>query len=446
MKRLLLLLTAIGVVAVSCQKDIAYNDMSEKETSIEVKKSSYAVSEEKALSRLESELAAIKGVETRASNRSVRTIKPIKFNDIAPATRSSDIDVDNLLYIVEFEDGQGSAILGADERVEPIYAILDESSLSSEDFYNAANGINKEHLKTYLATAIIDEAVEQLSISRGSIIIPPISELQYSYFEYDTITNESKEMLLNTKWHQSAPYNNGCYNEDGDKCVAGCVTINVAQVLLYNSIKNNLQLTVGSENFNKTLLNMRRYGYSIPAALVDSVNSEVARYVAKLADELDIELGIFESTGSTSDIVDVMIDSGYAEAEYIESDSLSFEDEVREQLFIRGLPAPFRGEDADETGHSWVIDGYLYQRAKEYIVTVEGNVIIRREYCRLVTNRKIHCNFGWGGMCDGYYTYGIFDVSSELGTDEIVPEVGDRPSSLEDYVFNNELEMVMYRL
>lgn len=37
MKKLLLLLTVIGVVAVSCQKDIAYNDMSEKETSIEVK-------------------------------------------------------------------------------------------------------------------------------------------------------------------------------------------------------------------------------------------------------------------------------------------------------------------------------------------------------------------------------------------------------------------------
>ena len=191
---------------------------------------------------------------------------------------------------------------------------------------------------------------------------------------------------------------------------------------------------------------MRRYGYSIPAALVNSVNSEVARYVAKLADELDIELGISESNGSTSDIVDVMIDSGYAEAEYVESDSLSFGDEVREQLFIRWLPAPFRGEYNYGTGHSWVIDGYLYQRANEYIVTVEGNVIIRRDYCRLITNRKIHCNFGWGGMCDGYYAYGIFDVSSELGTDEIVPEVGDRPSSFEDYVFNNELEMVMYRL
>lgn len=146
MKRLLLLLIAVGVVVVSCQKDVVYSKIPEKESSNEAQTSPYAVSEEKAISRLESELALFKGEETRASNRSVRTIKPIKFSDIAPATRSSDIDVDNLLYIVEFEDGQGSAILGADERVEPIYAILDESVLTEEDFENATNGENRDNI------------------------------------------------------------------------------------------------------------------------------------------------------------------------------------------------------------------------------------------------------------------------------------------------------------
>lgn len=106
------------------------------------------------MARLDAELASLYGEETRANQRQVRSIKPIKLNDISPATRSSELDVDNLLYIVEFEDGQGSAILGADERVEGVLAILDNSALTAEDFDNAANNVKNDELSTYLAGAI----------------------------------------------------------------------------------------------------------------------------------------------------------------------------------------------------------------------------------------------------------------------------------------------------
>ena len=26
-------------------------------------------------------------------------------------------------------------------------------------------------------------------------------------------------------------------------------------------------------------------------------------------------------------------------------------------------------------------------------------------------NGLVHCNFGWGGMCDGYYQFSIFNLS-----------------------------------
>ena len=43
-------------------------------------------------------------------------------------------NVEELLYIVNFENEAGYAILGADDRLEPVYAVVDEGSLTTEEF------------------------------------------------------------------------------------------------------------------------------------------------------------------------------------------------------------------------------------------------------------------------------------------------------------------------
>lgn len=42
--------------------------------------------------------------------------------------------MEDLLYIVNFENEAGYAILGADDRLEPVYAVVDEGSLTTEEF------------------------------------------------------------------------------------------------------------------------------------------------------------------------------------------------------------------------------------------------------------------------------------------------------------------------
>ena len=96
-----------------------------------------AVSPESALDNLELFLGTLQSIggETRAGSfgRRVASILPLKT--VSARTRSaSAFGVENLLYLVAFEDGQGSAILGADTRVNPVYAVLDETVLTPEDF------------------------------------------------------------------------------------------------------------------------------------------------------------------------------------------------------------------------------------------------------------------------------------------------------------------------
>ena len=83
-----------------------------------------AVSETRALENLASALAVIDGSGTRASGkqRTVQRVTPVfRSGSGRGATRSSDVQDDRLAYIVEFGEGEGSAILAADNPRKRIY-------------------------------------------------------------------------------------------------------------------------------------------------------------------------------------------------------------------------------------------------------------------------------------------------------------------------------------
>ena len=68
--------------------------------------------------------------------RRVKSVTTVSPEALSPGgTRSeATADVEDLLYIVNFENEAGYAILGADDRLEPVYAVVDEGSLTTEEF------------------------------------------------------------------------------------------------------------------------------------------------------------------------------------------------------------------------------------------------------------------------------------------------------------------------
>ena len=85
----------------------------------------------------EIDIPAEDGAVTRSGGirrvKNVTTVSPEVLNP--DGTRSeATADVEDLLYIVNFENEAGYAILGADDRLEPVYAVVDEGSLTTEEF------------------------------------------------------------------------------------------------------------------------------------------------------------------------------------------------------------------------------------------------------------------------------------------------------------------------
>lgn len=442
MKKLYLLLAVVVVVATSCQKDVVEN-IPCNDPMTEEPCSPYAVSKEEALDKLYKEFALIYGAATRANDRRVRKIEPVRYDKLAPATRSTVADVEDLLYIVEFEDGKGSAILGADKRVEGVFAVLDEGVITAEDFDNAANGVATDELNTYLAGLIADEAIEQMSRSIITPILPPIpDELRVTYVIRDTVANYQEPPILYTHWDQKGTYNDYCLNNIGEECDAGPLTIAMAQLLLAVEYPNRHTITIGNESFSRSILSEKRYNGNANV----TVDDEVARYVHCVGVNLGNDYLYEQLNESFNSALTFLNRYGWHMNEDIATATF---DKVSDYVYTQKRPALISGYNtyAPSQIHYWLIDGVSHTSYYETLYTYEGNKLISIEPQGLQSWTKVHANFGKAGRSDGFYSWGIFNVSRELADEDVVSDVGDLPIAIGgNRNYSAELKILPYNL
>lgn len=94
-------------------------------------------------------------------------------------------------------------------------------------------------------------------------------------------------------------------------------------------------------------------------------------------------------------------------------------------------------------GHGWVIDGCKIFQVEHWI-RYNYTSAPAEEYIEHTDNYNLlHCNYGWGGTCDGYYTSGIFDTRNNLPGYDIDFSIGDLPG-LTPYMFDTNLGIMEY--
>lgn len=92
----------------------------------------YAIPVDSALANLAAFMADEETSTTRSTAvRVVSSVTPIKYSSKMTRSTGTNVDCENLLYVANFENEQGYAILAADTRIgDEILAVVDEGSLS----------------------------------------------------------------------------------------------------------------------------------------------------------------------------------------------------------------------------------------------------------------------------------------------------------------------------
>ena len=153
MKKFLHWLFFIAIaISVSCttERDDATPNPDPQETS------GHKVSAEAALANLNALLPQLDGA-TRAGGRSVAELRTVHAAQLLPETRGEAAvpDLEELVYIANFSDGEGYAVLAADDRLPGILAIVDEGSLTPAQLVETARGEYDEPSNFYLAPGVV---------------------------------------------------------------------------------------------------------------------------------------------------------------------------------------------------------------------------------------------------------------------------------------------------
>lgn len=431
-----LLMVLLVILSMSCQREVRIENTSIVHSEIEAV-SPYAVSVDEALNALTEFLNGVEDYATRSSERTVKKVTPIKAVEIAPQTRTADIeDVDNLLYVVEFEGGAGSAILGADKRVEPIYAVFDETVVSNDDFVRALDGTEfGDDIVAFNVNLIANAALDGLS----SLTPAPNEDLKSDFYDNitETVVYSDVAPMIPTKWGQYEPYNNEFPMETDDqgefKPVAGCVTIAIGQLLAYLQPSSTIRLSG------------RTHTYSDVAQFVhnnnitdDDLIEKLGEYIYDLAEEMNPD---YERDGtgiSMYQAAQMLRQAGFSNVM-----QKNLDDDLIYEMVEDGRPVVICAYEADGEGHAWLIDGRYLANVNVYKATYVNGIIVSKEFLWSHLDNFVHCNFGWYGLSDGYYNYNIYNTLLRKGYE---PDYGDGSLVEEGSIYNQDFTIIKYSI
>lgn len=317
-----------------------------------------------------------------------------------------------LLYVANFKDNQGYAVLSADTRLPvDIYAITEYGNVTEDDIYaDDSVGFSPARM-VYLAASghipAVDTTNKDIVIDNGGEIpdndpMPDHPDGEWVVTRWSSWqTTESVPEMLKTKWHQDKPFNDKVYPYP-----AGCTTIAVFQIMTYNQfpdphIVNGLEMPYADLRDKVSIApNDNQYA------------NVVAEFVSNFIESVSHSQGYREGKPYTliypNQAVKYFESVGYSNVKIYRNPTQFDFDKIYHSL-KNDYPVLVSAMASGFYGHTWVIDGFLkqFRTGSEYGAdTGKYYGSVNSQYRTL-----LHCNWGWGGLDDGYYYSGVFKTN-----------------------------------
>lgn len=392
MRKLLIIVSLFTMM--SCQENF---DMIDSESLPETSSTNpeFKVNEEDIQSTIDEFYGVSSLSPTRVENFvSIKKITSLTKSKTRSIGNDSDIDVNDILYIVELSNGN-TAFVAADKRAKSLYGIADGTvELNNADLINS-------------------------NIPGGlvAILSNAIADIKYS-IKYNTSINEDwktlnaltradsdivggKEMFTMEPrcpvcWHQFAPFNNVCplyTNSNGDKVrsAAGCVAVAAAQALLclWDRSKTTFYYYTLITSWDR-LSEIKHDNQFI-------AGSDEETDVANLIHEIGLAVGMKYGPSSSANTEDAVKAVCLLSQGYLKYERSPFNETIENTLVQKNGIVWLSARNSNDEGHSMLID------ALRFIFTTGacGTCIDATKYVK----RYFHINYGWGESYNGYYLY-----------------------------------------
>lgn len=265
------------LLAVSILTGCGQYDLSDK---INSQPDRHVISLEDAKKELQDLLRDVDSGHTRSLEAGSRRIGTSYVISSKRATRSDSITP--LIYIINFENNQGYAMMSADDRVPSLLCLVETGNISPTDsILNEGFMIFCDGLEEYYQRKLYG-GKHDIGLDTGISEHPVINISDGPYRTYGPWENivYKQNGYCPVKWNQENPYNNFCpqIQIKDKKALAGCVAIAVGQLMATHKYPSS---------YNKHLFNwiaMTRY----PCA--DYLSQDAQNQVARLIQQLGTKI------------------------------------------------------------------------------------------------------------------------------------------------------------
>lgn len=413
--KLFLFLSVILITA--CSKNESFESVSIKDDS---QNNTYTRSYKEALEIAERSISML---HSNVSNtRGLVKKRRIDYSNVktytnCAKTRSGSIGIDTLIYVFNFEDNEGFALVSASKRTEALLAVVDKGHCSPHEESEI------QGLKTFieLAKKYVSNTTESPILRRP---VGPIVETR------DSIIYAYQEVgpYLSVNWGQIQPEGEFCPNG-----IAGCANTALAQVMSYYGYPTSINLTYPNADQSNLILNwtdMKAHatGHSRSSCVDQTTHDTIGKLLRQLG---KLSYSVYEQGGTGTDpsyIPSVLDSLGYSHGSLRLYKGLVARHHLNQHnlIYMVGF--------CSEGGHAWILDGYKTVSATIYHLgrtATYGWFIMNTTY---ETNYYLHLNWGWYGDCNGYFLEGVYDTTQASDY--------DYSTNVHNHNFNQEISMM----
>ena len=351
------------------------------------------------------------------------------------ATRSDD-EPDTLMYVFNYEDNAGFAVVSANRATEELIAVTEQGNyVAGEETGNKGFELYMDMAEDYLKAAVLPPSIDDED--DGEEDNGPVDMCELVRITQKCILC-SYGPFVTTRWGQGAPYNQYCITNDGDTIDAGCLITAVAQIFSYYEHPTQIDINYegGSSILPLNWSEIKKHMGGFPYGCTCTEHETISRLFRQLGYRLQAIYWEEESGGNPGFLNETLRLSGYNH----DGDWQSYSSSVVEASLSQCQLVCIRGSRQTEgSGHAWVIDGFKRMETVEIEYsrnTVTGEMIeLWRDIPRIKSYN--HFNWGWDGDSNGYYLCDVFDARRY---DQLDPGV----SSTAPYYYTDNIKIYPY--
>jgi hypothetical protein len=320
---------------------------------------------------------------------------------------------DTLLYIFNFNDNLGFAVVSASRQTNGLIAVTESGQYDPDVLTgNVAFDTYMNVAKAYVAYEDQKPITDESVVSRAStdiIMCKPV---------YDTTYYSKIEPRVNVKWGQTGIIGQYCSNG-----YSGCSNTAAAQIMTYYKYPLTLSLTYSGKDVSVTSLDWDAIGaktYVYYAENSDDVDKQVGR--------LARQLGQLAGSSYDADGTGTVFTKSRAAFKTLGYNVGDITDYNYENNAAAGFPLSWAlnsdkliymcGRNSDDVGHAWIIDGCLYVKCKYDIMsTSDGETWTVYQHVADYQTCHNHINWGWDGAQNGYFLSTVFNAYKPLSKD-----------------------------